>query len=274
MSYKTILVHAESNPATARRLDVAAALARRFDATLVGLGAEMLDWVGVSDPYGIMAGEWITVMREQMDLDLKAAETQFKQHASGACHRWLAVIDPPAQAMARLARSADLIVAGGGPVNPGAGALTADPADLALLSGRPVLVAPPSGGDLRAKQILIAWKDSREARRAVADALPFLKRAAEVVVMEVCGADQLGEAQARTLDVAEHLQRHGVPARALARVAAPERVSAALNIEAEAIDADLIVAGAYGHNRLREWVLGGVTSDFLRAPERFTLLSH
>lgn len=274
MSYKTILVHAESNPAAAPRLDTAAAVARRFDANLVGLGAEMLDWVGVSDPYGMMAADWLTVMREQMELDLTAAEARFNTHAEGARHSWLRVMDPPAQAMARLARSADLIVTGGAPLSDRTSRFTADPADLALLSGRPVLVAPPTGGDLRASQIVIAWKDSRESRRAVADALPFLKRAEDVVVMEVCDADQPGDAQYRTSDVVEHLKRHGVKARPLVKVAVPERVSIELNSEAQAIGADLIVAGAYGHNRLQEWVLGGVTYDLLHSPERFVLLSH
>jgi nucleotide-binding universal stress UspA family protein len=274
MPYKTILVHSEANPATTPRLDVAAALATRFEATLIGLGAEMLDWVGVSDPYGIMAADWITVMRDQMELDFKVAEDQFNRHAAGVPHSWLRVMEPPAQAMARQARSADLIVAGGAPLHERTGRFVASPADLALLSGRPVLVAPPASGALRAQQILVGWKDSREARRAVVDALPFLKRAEEVVVMEVCDADQLGEAQQRVLEVSDYLKRHGVKARSAAKVAPHDRAAVELNIEAEAIDADLIVSGAYGHHRMQEWVLGGVTYELLNAPERFVLLSH
>lgn len=274
MSYKTILVHSEANPATAPRLDVSAALAARFDATLIGLGAEMLDWVGVSDPYGIMAADWITVMRDQMELDFKAAEELFNRHAAAVSHSWLRAIEPPAPAMARQARSADLIVAGGAPLHERTGRFVANPADLALLSGRPVLVVPPAGGELRAKQIVVGWKDSREARRAVVDAMPFLKRADEVVVMEVCDADQVGEAQQRARDVSDYLKRHGVKARSAAKAAPHDRVAVELNIEAEAIDADLIVSGAYGHHRMQEWVLGGVTHEFLNAPERFILLSH
>ncbi len=274
MSYKTILVHSEANPATAPRLDVSAALAARFDATLIGLGAEMLDWVGVSDPYGIMAADWITVMRDQMELDFKAAEELFNRHAAAVSHSWLRVIEPPAPAMARQARSADLIVAGGAPLHERTGRFVANPADLALLSGRPVLVVPPVGGELRAKQIVVGWKDSREARRAVVDAMPFLKRADEVVVMEVCDADQVGEAQQRALDVSDYLKRLGVKARSAAKAAPHDRVAVELNIEAEEIDADLIVSGAYGHHRMQEWVLGGVTHEFLNAPERFVLLSH
>ena len=274
MTYRTVLVHAESNPAAAPRLAVAAAVALRFEANLVGLGAEWLDWIGVSDPYGMMAADWMTVMRDQMELDLKAAEALFEKQAGKACHQWLRVMDPPAQAMARLSRSADLIVTGGAPLGDRAEPRTADPVDLVLLSGRPVLVAPPAGGELKATRIVVAWKDSREARRAVADAMPFLKRAEEVVVIEACDAEQIGDAQYRTGDVAQYLRRHGVKARPLAKAVAPDRVATELNIEAQALDADLIVCGAYGHTRFQEWVLGGVTHDLLHYPERFVLLSH
>jgi len=274
MSYKTILVHAESNPEAAPRLEVAGAVARRFDARLVGLGAEWLDWIGVSDPYGMMAADWMTVMRDQMELDLKAAQALFESHAGSAPHQWLRVLDPPAQAMARLSRSADLIVTGGSPLSDRDQPRTADPVELILLSGRPVLVAPPKGGELKASKIVVAWKDTREARRAVADAMPFLELAEEVVVLEACAAEEFGDAEYRTADLVEHLQRHGVKARAMVKSVTPERVAVELNIEAQAIGADLIVCGAYGHNRVTEWVLGGVTHDLLHYPETFVLLSH
>ena len=274
MTYKTMLVHAEANTAAAPRLESAAAIARDFDAALIGLGAETFDWVGGGDPSGMMSGELMTLMADQARVDLTAAGVLFEQHAASARHSWLMLAEPPAQAMARAARAADLLIAGGAPLDGADSHRAADTADLVLLSGRPVLVAPPAGGRLRAKQIVVAWRDSREARRAVADALPFLQRAEEVVVMEVCDPDEFAAAQFRTSDVAQHLKQHGVTARGVAKIAVPERASTELNIEAQSIGADLIVSGAYGHNRLQEWVLGGVTRDFLRQPERFVLLSH
>lgn len=274
MTYRTILVHAESLPAAAPRLAVAAAVAQDFDASLLGLGAEMFDWVGVSDPYGVTAGDWITIMREQMEVDLKTAEAAFKAAAKGVPHEWVSLMEPPAQSMSRIARGADLIVAGGAPLNDSGAYRVAASADLVMQSGRPVLVAPPKGGKLRAKQIVVAWKDSREARRAVADAMPFLKRADDVMVLEICHEDEKADAEARTADVARHLQRHGVKARSKAKVAPNDRASIELNVEAQGIDADLIVCGAYGHSRLQEWVLGGVTYELLHRPECFVLLSH
>ena len=140
--------------------------------------------------------------------------------------------------------------------------------------GRPILVAPPKPGKFLGRAVVVAWKDTREARRAVADSLPFLKAAGQVVVVECCAKDGIAEARLNTSDVVQHLRRHGVEAFGKAVPAARERVSAELQITAQEIGADLIVAGAYGHSRLGEWAFGGVTFDLLKAPERFILLSH
>jgi nucleotide-binding universal stress UspA family protein len=274
MTLTTLLVHAEPSPAAEPRLAAAAALARRFDAELIGVGAEMFDWATLSDPYGFNACEWITVLQDQAQADLAQAEAAFRRCASGLRHRWVSVLETPARAMCELSRSADLIVTGGAPLNGRTSARTADPADLVLGSGRPVLVAPPHGGDLRPRRIVVAWKDTRESRRALADALPFLVVADEVVVIEACDAADLSDAEARTAAVATYLRRHSVTARGRAIACPPDRVATDLKIEAQALDADLIVAGAYGHNRAREWLLGGVTFELLHAPETFVLLSH
>jgi nucleotide-binding universal stress UspA family protein len=274
MTYKSILVHVEHIAAAEPRLATAVALARRFDATLMGFGGESFDWVGVSDPYGFTAGQWLSVVAEQIQADLVTAEKTFRKFAKDVSHEWLAAQTQPAQAMANLSRSADLIVAGGAPLDDGGVYRTASPAELVIQSGRPVLVAPPQGGALRAKQIVVAWKDSREARRAISDALPFLKAADEVVVMAVCPEAEHAGAQHQVNEVARHLTRHGAPARGKAKIAPSNAAAIELNMEAEALGADLIVSGAYGHTRLRELILGGVTRDFLTKPERFVLLSH
>lgn len=174
--------------------------------------------------------------------------------------------------MARLSRGVDLIVAGGAPLD--RPSRSADTAELVMRCGRPVLVAPPWGGKLRAEVVVVAWKDTRESRGAVADALPFLKAAEAVSVIEVCDYDADAEAELHTFEAVRYLRRHGVTAHAKAIIAPPERVATELNIVAQAIDADLIVAGAYGHTRLGEWLFGGVTRSLIHEPERFALLSH
>ena len=111
-----------------------------------------------------------------------------------------------------------------------------------------------------AKNVLVAWKDSREARRAVVDAIPLLSGASEVVVATV-DRDATRQAKQSVADVAVFLRRHGIRARA--EVVSEKGDAAALKSLAGSMHADLIVAGAYGHSRLRELVFGGVTRSLL-----------
>jgi len=108
----------------------------------------------------------------------------------------------------------------------------------------------------------------------VADALPFLKAAEDVLVVEVSGHDDCGEAQMHTFCVVENLKRHGVKARAKAVIALPVQTADVLAAEADDLDAGLVVSGAYGHSRLGEWAFGGVTVELLKWNGRYRLLSH
>ncbi len=269
---KSILVHVEAMPEASPRLHTAVDLARMFDATLLGVGVEMLQTY--SDPYGLLGGEWVVQLQSLVEDDLKRAEATFRAKTAGLKTHWTAIETFPAQAMSRQARSADLIVAGGAPLGREGNYRAADPAELVMLSGRPVLVAPPKAGKFHGRAVVVAWKDTREARRAVGDAMPFLTAAEKVVVIECCDRDSLAQARINTADVVQYLRRHGVTAVGKAIATAPERVTTELQITAQDIGADLIVAGAYGHTRLGEWAFGGVTYDLLHNPERFVLLSH
>lgn len=272
MSYKTILTHVRTTPAAALTLESAVALARDLDATLLGLGAEMIPPSGAPDPSGLIEGQWAALMREQIEKNLGEAERSFTAAASGVASAWVRSLDLPVRALARAARAADLIVVGSSPsqANP---YQDCDVGALAITSGRPVLVAPPSGGRLKADKIVVAWKDSREARRAVSDALPLLRRAQEVEVLQVY-QDDPEDADYQTNDVVDALRRHGVKARARTTEAAEDCVSRELYDAGVAIGADLIVSGAYGHNRLSEWAFGGVTRTLLSERRHFLLLSH
>lgn len=268
---RSLLVQVEPGAETEARLQVAVDLARRLDATLLGVGLEMIQGIGVGDPF-VVGGDWIDELEALVQDNLKRAEANFRTHAAGLQTEWLGLQELPAPAIARLSRGVDLIVAGGAPLDDAI--RSADTAELIVRSGRPVLVAPPHGGKLRGEAVVVAWKDTRESRRAVADSLPFLKAAEAVSVVEVCDKDDYAAAELHTIDVVQYLRRHGVKAHAKAVVAPPERVATELNIIAQTIEADLIVAGAYGHTRLGEWLFGGVTRSLLREPERFALLSH
>ena len=273
--WRAVLVHVEPGKAAAPRLDAAVALAKRCDALLIGLGAELVEPVTFADPYGSWDAQVLTAMREQVQANLVHAEQAFAKHAGEVRSEWRKVEDRTAPAMARVSRGADVIVAGGMPLRPVDGYRTADSAELALLSGRPVLIVPPKGGALEARKIVVAWKETRESRRALADALPLLKAAEDVLVVEVCDdPDGFGDAEFHATEVAAGLARHGVKARGKALTAPDEAVVKTLNAEAKAIGADLIVAGCYGHSRMNEWFFGGVTRGLLHDPQRFVLLSH
>jgi nucleotide-binding universal stress UspA family protein len=136
------------------------------------------------------------------------------------------------------------------------------------------LVVPNAVTSLSPKRIAIAWKDVREARRAVQDALPFLRQAENIMIVEV--SEQAGgdEASSRLRDVANYLVRHGVEI--IAERVLPADVTATNSllrlIEDENIN--LMVAGGYGHSRLGEWAYGGVTRDLLAESPICCLFSH
>jgi hypothetical protein len=144
-------------------------LARKLDATLIGVGVEMLQPIGASDPFGMLGGEFITAMREVIQSNLADAEAAFREATTGLRSQWLSLEDMPDRAVARLSRGADLIVAGGSPLKHRDSYGWCNASELILKCGRPVLVAPPRGGELAARCVVVAWKDTREARRALAD---------------------------------------------------------------------------------------------------------
>jgi nucleotide-binding universal stress UspA family protein len=150
----------------------------------------------------------------------------------------------------------------------------AGPNDLVMQVGRPLLVVPPSVRWLDLRSALVAWKDGAEARRAIADALPLLRKTGEVVVAAIAeGENDRSEMLRQADDVVSWLSRHGVHASTMV----PERIGNA-QIQLDRIAADItagfVVAGAYGHSRFREWVLGGVTQHLAEQDARCSLLSR
>ena len=143
-----------------------------------------------------------------------------------------------------------------------------DSGALVLQTGRPVLTVPPEIQSLAAKRVVIAWKDTREARRAVQDALPFLQGANEIIVMEVIETGSEQDSVSRLKDVAGYLSRHGIAAVAEWVRPVEDSPSGGLIRVVEEQSIDLIVSGAYGHTRLGEWMFGGMNSRFADAKPR------
>jgi nucleotide-binding universal stress UspA family protein len=188
---------------------------------------------------------------------------------------WRCAEDFPTRFIVRQARACDIIVVGagarGGLADP---FVQVNPSDLVMQVGRPLLVVPETCNWLDLRSVLVAWKDTAEARRAVSDALPLLRKSTEVTIVEIV-EDEADRATAlsRVEDVAAWLSRHGVRA---SQQVPEQRGDAAAQLERIASDvgAGVVIAGAYGHSRLSEWILGGVTRRLVNPSNRCSLLSH
>src|SRR5476651_1575338 len=278
MTYSTLMVHLDIGSSNAGRLQVAGDLADRFHASVVGIAGAQPMQVVYSDGY--VSGEMIEDDVEEKEKEIAAAEAEFRgafQKRTNALEwRSVVTLDPLSDFIACEARSADFVITG---VDHNKSVFDSsrhvELGDLVMRIGRPVLVVPEpeSATKIGFDRILVGWKDTRETRRAVADALPLLKKATFVTVAEIAPENELVQARRHLDQVVEWLKRHGVTAQSIVATSAG-RDSAHLAEIGREQKTDLIVAGAYGHNRLREWMLGGVTHDLLARPERCAFVSH
>lgn len=275
MSYATLMVNLALGQRNDELLRFAGDLAQRVEAHLIGIAASRATPLMTGDGYAD-AGVYEAVLAE-LAAESARAEQEFRAAMQGrvASIEWRTEtsLGGLPDFLAEQARSADLLIKSSAPGDRLDTIRAVSAGDLLMRLGRPLLLLPPGLTAPRLDRVLVAWKDSREARRAVADALPLLRRARAVQVLEVADAPELGRARERVDDVAAWLGRHGVAADALASTGGDDH-AAVLSDLARQWRADLIVAGAYGHNRLREWVLGGVTRELLLTSDRCVLLSH
>lgn len=270
MDYANILVSVDLGAAAPDRVRLAAGLARRFAATLIGAAAHKAPVPFLArDVYEASQHEERNIRQLREILEL--AHAMFERSAGeGTGTEWHAALADPITHLVEEARAADLVVVGrrgSNDVDPGP--LGVAPGRVAMEAGRPVLVVPPRLSQLKAARIVVAWKDSPEARRAVSAVLPLIRGADEVSVVTI-GADARHRG---TEDVARHLARHGAPVTAHRLPAADDDSSAIVRFALRQ-DADLVVLGAYGHSRLREWIFGGVTGDLLDGSPICSLMCH
>jgi nucleotide-binding universal stress UspA family protein len=187
---------------------------------------------------------------------------------------WRWDLEYPVVFLANEARSADLIVIKNTRQQRDDAYRLLNPAEAVLRMGRPTILVPEHVHDLRADRIVVGWKDAREARLAVRDALPLLRKAAQVTIVEICASTEQEQARVRVRDVVRYLGRHGVKCEMDFRVHLAEPAAFPLMRMAKELDADLIVSGAYGHSRLGEWFFGGVTRSLLDEAHCCLMMSH
>ena len=276
MTYATVMVSLALDRSNDARLEIAGQLAERFGAHVIGITAGEF-----SPPLYFATGESAQKLLDEGQAAIRNRVTEVEAQFRDALQRraatveWRSAEDFPTRFIVRQARAADIIIVGA----EGRDALSdpflqANPSDLVMQTGRPLLVVPETSNWLDLRNVLIAWKDTQEARRAVVDALPMLRKAKDVIVAHIVEdeADRPA-ALSGVKDVVAWLSRHGVVASGQVPDECGHAAAQLGRVESE-VGAGLVVAGAYGHSRLREWVLGGVTKCLVNPLNRCSLLSR
>jgi len=271
MSTASLMVAVDTGEAAARRVRLAADLARRFEAALTGVASRKLPSPGPAPDLAAAQASY-EAERAKLADELARARDMFQAAAAGGDIRtgWRQAEEGPEAFLVRQARGVDLVVVGRDDPRAERDAMTPDPGAVLMEAGRPVLVVPPDVEHLGAARIVIAWKDGPEARRAVSAALPFVARADKVFVAAAGGEARFEGAE----EVSDLLCRHGAHVTTNLLDAPSGDVADAILRFARREDADLIVMGGYGHSRFREWLFGGVTRDMLRTSPFCCLMSH
>jgi nucleotide-binding universal stress UspA family protein len=273
MSYATLMVWVNVDHVSKQFVGVAAGLADKFAANLLGLSA-----VTIVPPF---VAEGVVVIDNATEFDVakvkaSLAEAGNKVQAAAGTGRqieWRSVIEFPTETLISEARCADLVVIESGRSS-GNMYRSADVGAAILGAGRPFLVVPAAVKSLTADHVMIGWKDTREARRAVQDALPFLHEAKRVTVLELCEKEQMETARNHVDDVVRYLAQHRINAERRVEIQARGSRADQIIEWADDEEADLLVTGAYGHSRLNEWMFGGMTRDLLTTSPICCLMSH
>ncbi len=276
MTYKTILVHMDTGERAATRLAFALEIAGRANAHLVGLHA-------VSAPRipayaAVEGGDRMREYQEKALAELAArARATFDRIARSSGYpslEWRESQGDAAEVVPLHARYADLVILGQSNGAEATG-VEADFVDRVLLAaGRPALVIPYAGTFKEVgTRVLVAWNASREATRAVTDALPLLQQADEVNVVAF-NPDGSPHGEVPGADIALFLARHGVKVTVSHERGRDIDVGNLLLSRAADMDVNLIVMGAYGHSRMQELILGGATRTILQSMTAPVLMSH
>ncbi len=277
---RDLMVHLDGSDGDLTRLGHADALCAAFGtARVTGLYVNPLPEYGGVLGAASGLGDLEPVLALERDLrrmgDETARRLESRLRRPDACHELRRIDDWPSRipaAAASAARWADLFVATI-PQLSNRHAWQALYEAVLFESGRPLFAVPPvcpARAELRT--VLVAWNDSAQAVRALNGALPFLRRATRTVILTVEACED--EDDRGAADLAAHLDRHAVRVEVTRRRGSDAEAAGLIRAEAATISADLIVMGAYGHSRLREWVLGGASADVMDATDVPLLMAH
>jgi len=277
-SFAQLLVHLDATPQSAHRLALARSIAQSQGAAVTALYAVTPALLGI--PFAVESGANAAVVLADVDRDRRAgARAAFESivASGGPDTSWAeATALPVVSGFARQALYADLMVLGQHRASdPAFDGVAPDFVECVLArSGKPALVLPHDGEWTSVGEtVVIAWKPTREAARAVASAVPLLQRAERVHVVSWGAEDDPVEGGRLTLNA--YLRQRGIEA-TFHREGGPEPelLGELLLSRVFDLEADLLVMGCYGHSRAREWVLGGASRTILRSMTLPVLLAH
>jgi nucleotide-binding universal stress UspA family protein len=278
MAYKTILVHADMSIHAPDRIRFAASLARLEGGHLIGLVTTGVSRFMYPDTAAPLAGTVASPYAASLQSHARQALDQFAALAREAAvpsFEPRLVADDPEGGLVLMSRYADIVVLSQtDPAHQAAGVVRELPEFVMLNIARPVLLVPYAGGPYELSgDALVAWDGSIEAARAIGHALPLLRRASGVAIaqFESGGA---GELAAQALDLARWLGRHGINATTVHEQHVDIGEGGALLSMVADLQAGLLVMGGYGHTRLRELLLGGVTRTMLDSMTVPVLMAH
>lgn len=278
MSYKTIALYLNATERARRVIEVGAEIASRFEAHLIGL--RVFPAVKLSPPLPLPFGREVAgQLRAGIEKETAELKSIFEEMTARQpfVAEWRSVTDAtgdPCESVLRHARAADLIVTGQTDPSWPMSDVLDFPDRMVLGAGRPVLVVPAFGHHKGIPgNVSVAWRNTRESARAVADALPLLRLAANVHVMSVEEAGVASDDGSLT-EIARSLGRHGIKPIVARPIATEFTTSEEIRVRAIDQQADMLVMGCYGHSRLREMALGGVTRHMLREMTIPILFSH
>lgn len=279
MSYRSILVHLDTSERTRPRLELALCLAKQFDAYLTGVFSVFTPH---SRAFCLVTGaaEYYRGQEALCAERRATAERLFRAELGRAqvAGEWLAPDEHPNLVVTRRGRCADLIIASqDDPNDPDSYVADHFPENLIMSTGRPVLMVPYAGAfPSPGSHVMVAWDGSREATRAVHDALPFMLQAKQTTIVTV--NDTTSEPHRGSTpgaDIAAVIARHGVSVEVSnIEMRTDASIGDALLSQRADIGADLLVMGGYGHARWQELVMGGATRSILKSMTVPVLLSH
>jgi len=257
--------------------DFAISIADTFKSHVLGVAFSYEPIIPGTVMGGIPA-EFIEAQRVESDKKARAAVARFEQAAkrvgiSAETRIISASISGAGDQLGRLGRRFDLVVVGQPERNEAVADEVVDEAAL-FESGRPVIFVPfIQKTGLKLDRVMLCWDGSRAATRAIADSMPFLQKAKQVEIVMVSGNKPKND-EIAGVDLGQHLARHGLKID-VKRITSPE-IDIASTILSYAADSstDLIVMGGYGHSRLREFILGGVTRGLFASMTVPVLMSH